>query len=187
MLASAIPRKTEHAKLVLQGRDFPGTRAQRLFLIMVDGRKPLRELAGPASHLGIDEAALQQLLDAGLIEWVPRTTQRSAPAADTAAPTAPPTPAQPSPARSPRTMAAAKMYVLDLATLMLQGQDREVRDAAREVTDAEQMKDWLNATAERIADRAGTERAAAFVARVIEVLPDDVAALFVEGVDAVAG
>src|SRR5262245_12053583 len=142
MHSSAIPRKTELAKVVLQGRDFPGTRAQRSFLIMVDGRKPLRELAEAAEQLGVDDAAVTALVDAGLIEWVRRPSERAAsagsngpqpsPTRATSGTAAQPRRAPVAPARAPRSMAATKMFVLDLATLMLQGQDGEVREAARE-------------------------------------------------------
>lgn len=190
MHASSIPRKTELARAVLQSREFPGTRAQRLFLIMVDGRKPLRELAEAAAQLNIDDASLQALVDAQLLEWVPRSTGRKS-ADESAAGASHEGVAAPVGAavatRAPRSMAAAKMFVLDLATLMLQGQDREVRDAAREMTDAPQMKAWLDATADRIARRAGNERADAFLRRVFEVLPDDVAALYVDASTVAAG
>jgi hypothetical protein len=54
-----VPCKTDLGRRALQGRDFPGTRAQRMFLIMADGRTPMSELSAAAAQLRVDEQALQ--------------------------------------------------------------------------------------------------------------------------------
>jgi hypothetical protein len=171
MHADAIPYKTELARNTLQQRDaLP--RGHRLFLIMVDGQKSLRQLAEAAKHLDIDDLVLRSLVESGLIQWqaMSRRTFNMPSAVD--APSPPSTP-RVAPARSPRSLAAAKIYAMDLAALMLPGQDGGIRDAARNVTDAGEMHAWLTEAAQQIAARAGDERAALFVAKVASVLPVD--------------
>jgi len=165
-----VPCKTDLGRQALQGRDFPGTRAQRMFLIMADGRTPMSALAPAVAQLGLDEAALQALAAAGLLAWrhlIPRSAPAQAPAPRAPAPVARAT----APAAPVRSLAAAKMYALDLAALMLQGQDQAVREAVREVGSAEQMQQWLEATARDISARAGSERAALFLQRVAALMP----------------
>lgn len=158
---AGVPRKTPLARELLKERAFPGTRAQRLFLIMVDGRQPMARLAPLAEGLGVDRQGVQALVEAGLLEWV------EGPCATAAAPAGPARVGRPA-----RSLAAAKMYAIDLAALMLMGQDREVRLAARDVADVAQMHAWLAGTAARIAAVAGGERAALFLDKVGAAMPD---------------
>ena len=66
MLADAIPCKTALARQSLLQRDaLP--RAHRLFLILIDGQKSLRQLSVASRQLGIDHATLEALTHAGLI------------------------------------------------------------------------------------------------------------------------
>ena len=99
----AVPCKTERARAVLQQRDaLP--RGRRLFLIMVDGRRPLRDLAEAARGLGIDDDALAAMVADGLLRW---QGTAAAPAAPLAAPAS--EPAAPRPVAS---LAAAKLYAM---------------------------------------------------------------------------
>jgi hypothetical protein len=68
MHLDVIPSKTDRAREVLLRRDaLP--RNQRLFLVMIDGRKSLRELAEAARELDIDNVALASMVNAGLVQW----------------------------------------------------------------------------------------------------------------------
>jgi len=165
-----VPCKTDLGRRALQGRDFPGTRAQRMFLIMADGRTPMSELSAAAAQLRMDEQALHALEAAGLLSWRHRIPARVADVVRT------PQPVVAAPAQSsaaPRSLAAAKMYALDLAALMLQGQDQAVREAARAVGTAAELQRWLADTARAIGGRAGSERAGLFIQRVTALLPAD--------------
>ena len=169
MHLGVIPCKTDRARDALLRRDsLP--RNQRMFLIMIDGRKSLRDLSEAADQLGIDSVALSSMVNAGLIRW------QEGPGA-----TAPvPAPAASAPSQPPRavakaapSLAAAKLYAMDLAALMLPGQDGELRAAARQVTDADGLRAWLADSARAIGTRAGADRASLFLERVGAMLPAD--------------
>ena len=154
----AVPCKTERARAALQQREtLP--RARRLFLIMVDGRRPLRDLAEAARGLGIDDDALAAMVEDDLLRW-----QGAAP---------PAAPVAPTPARPAASLAAAKLYALDLAALMLPGQERMLRESGREATDAAGLRRWLEEVASHITERAGGERASVFLGKVGAMLPAD--------------
>ena len=166
MHLDTIPRKTDLARNMLQGRDtLP--RAQRLFLIMIDGRKSLRELSEPAARLGIDNVALASLANAGLIHW---SRDEASPLRTRAelVPTAETTPAS---AERGIPLVAVKLYAMDLVALMLPGQDHDLRTEAREVGDADAMRAWLLRCADEIARRSDADRAELFRVRVASQLP----------------
>lgn len=167
MDSSLIPSKTPKARQVLQGRDFPGTWAQRALLIMADGRKTLGELAGVIGGLGLSSADLQALGEAGWITW----TGQPAPLAQARA-TLPTPAAAPGPAR---TLAAAKFFALDLIGRMLGQRDEPLRMAARDVADAGELLAWLADCVDTLRREAGDEPAEMFHLRVRAMLPEDVA------------
>ena len=108
-----VPNKTARAREVLLRRDaLPHN--QRLFLIMIDGQKSLRDLSQAASQLGIDSVALAALVNAGLVAW--HGGEGGAASGAGRAPAATPEGHAP---RSLPSLAAAKLYAIDLAALML--------------------------------------------------------------------
>lgn len=164
-----VLRKTAKGREALAVRGFTGTRAQRSFLILIDGRKPLKALAAAAQTLGIDAQQIQALLDAGWVEWASKPVVKagSAPALEHGG-------LAPNP-REQRSLAQAKLYALELATLMVRPQEQAVREAARAVFDETSMKAWLQDIAQRIAEHAGAERAAHFLDKVHAVWPQGLA------------
>lgn len=168
MDSSLIPTKTPKAWEVLQGRDFPGTRAQRALLIMADGRKTLGDLAGVMGSLGLSSADLRVLGEAGWITWAGQPAAVAGPAEVVLqAPAAAPGPA--------RTLAAAKFFALDLVGRMLGQRDEPLRAAARDVADAEDLLTWLAVCVDTLRREAGDEPAEMFHLRVRALLPEDVA------------
>ncbi len=165
-----IPSKTPKARQVLQGRDFPGTRAQRALLIMADGRKTLQDLSGAIRSLGLSPADLQALAAEGWVTWqgeiAPGTTMT--PAVDIEVPVASAVPAGPA-----RTLAAAKLFALDLIGRMLGTRDEALRRAAREVADAEALLAWLDQCMVQLRSEHGDEPAELFHLRVRAVLPPE--------------
>lgn len=159
---SAVLAKTVQARNALRDGSFPGSRSQRLFLIIVDGRKSLRELAAPLRSLGLDEAGLRQMLADG---WLASAVNACAPAAVAAAP---------APARAQLPLAAVKMYALDLVALMLPGRDAALRASVREVQGEADLRAWIECAAEAIAAHAGADRAAVFRERVGRQMPQAV-------------
>lgn len=98
------PAKTELARTALAARDPALGPADRRLLILCDGKRPLDELTallGPQTP-----EKLQQLAEAGFIEL-------PAPEAPKPVDPAPTTPARPR-----RSTAVAKIYMLDMLTLM---------------------------------------------------------------------
>ncbi len=170
----AIPRKTERAREALKERAaLPHN--QRLFLIMVDGRKSLRELAEPAERLGIDRRALAAMAHGGLLQL--RKPPAGPPSTistfgDESLPFAEAEPER-TPPRPMPSLAATKLYAIDLMALMLPGQDGALRDAARQLTDADGMRRWLGQASAQIAARASEERASLFMEKVGGMLPSD--------------
>ncbi len=165
-----VPRKTELARDMLQRRDtLP--RPQRLFLIMIDGHKSLRELSEAARQLGIDNAALAKLANAGLIQWSRDDGVRDRELSE--ATTAPEAAPQAAPAERGIPLVAVKLYAMDLVALLLPGQDHALRDAAREVGDADGLRTWIAHCADEIARRNHPDRAELFRVRVASQLPSD--------------
>ena len=165
-----VPHKTDLARDMLQRRDtLP--RSQRMFLIMIDGRKSLRDLSEAAQQLGIDNAALARLANAGLIHWSRDEIEAEGPR-PVATPIQEPAPAQ---AAAERTvpLVAVKLYAMDLVALLLPGQDHALRDAARDVSDAHSLGAWIERCAGEIAQRNHPDRAELFRERVASQLPSD--------------
>lgn len=162
LAASTVLAKTVRARSALRDGSFPGTRSQRLFLIIVDGRKPLRELAAPLRSLGLDEPGLRHMLAEG---WL-------APVAAAAPSASPASPGPAEPARAALPLGAVKLYALDLVALMLPGRDGALREASREVQDEAELRSWIERAAEAVAEHAGADRAAVFRERVGRQLPE---------------
>lgn len=162
-----IPSKTPKARQVLQGRDFPGTRAQRALLIMADGRKTLQDLSGAIRSLGLSLADLQALAADGWVTW--HGEAHGAAAVDIEVPVA-----QTEPPGPARTLAAAKFFALDLVARMLGTRDEVLRRAAREVADADALLAWLDQCMVQLRTEHGDEPAELFHLRVRVVLPPEV-------------
>ncbi len=70
-------------------------------------------------------------------------------------------------------LVAVKLYAMDLVALLLPGQDHALRDAARDVRDADSLRTWIERCADEIARRNHPERAELFRVRVASQLPPD--------------
>lgn len=165
---TTVLAKTVQARKALRDGGFTGSRPQRLFLIIVDGRKTLRELAAPLRSLGLDEAALRRMLAEG---WLAANPPPAAAAGAAGAPSAKSAP-RAEPVRATPSLGAVKMYALDLVALMLPGRDAALREAARQVQDEQRLRDWLERAAGMIAQQAGPERADVFRERVQAQMPE---------------
>ena len=152
------PRKTPLAREWLERRDAPLERAHRSLLITVDGRRTGRELVRLADALGLGPAGLEALEELGLIEW---PTVIVAPA---------PVPAPAPAGRAAPSLAAAKLYAMDLATLMLGGQDRHLRALAADVQTRDALEAWCELAARAIEAQAGAERAERFLEKTTGML-----------------
>ena len=148
------PRKTPLAREWLDARDHRLDRARRALLITVDGRRSGHELTALAQGLGLGQEAIADLHRQGLIVW---------PTVIVAPVPPPPPPPPPKPAAPQPSLAAAKMYAIDLATLMLGGRDQDLRALATEVQTREALVAWCEMAARAVETHAGPERAQRFL------------------------
>lgn len=152
-----VPQKTERARELLAQSRQALPAAQRMLLITIDGRKEFAALSVIARSMGLDDKAFEWMRDEGLITW-PGMLSASEQAEQTAA-------AQRQ--ERLRGLVRAKMYALDLATLMLAGKEGGLRERAREVDSESRFHAWVDECATTIGSVAGAERAELFRARVI--------------------
>ncbi|WP_420993693.1 hypothetical protein ACKI2N_015295 [Cupriavidus sp. 30B13] len=133
--------KTEAGREVLGQRAGTLDRRSRALLIMVDGRTSMADMVSRAGQLGLDASAVMQLIDGGLVKLAagPAGAAQGAPAAQPAAPAAPA--ATPSPAPAPaeagrkRSLAAARMYLMDVMARTFGTSDHPLRARLVEATD----------------------------------------------------
>ncbi len=151
-----VPQKTERARELLAQSRQALPAAQRMLLITVDGRKEFAALSVIARSMGLDDKAFEWMRDEGLITW-PGMLSAAEQAEHTAA-----TQRQ----ERLRGLVRAKMYALDLATLMLAGKEGGLRERAREVDSESRFHTWIDECANAISGVAGAERAELFRARV---------------------
>ncbi|MCW7539947.1 hypothetical protein OOT46_19095 [Aquabacterium sp. A7-Y] len=166
--------KTDAGRHALRERNFLGTHGQRALFILIDGRQPLRRLGAAIRSLGLGLSDVQALLDRAYVEVVgpARGLVREVAAApisvdiETDAPLAA--------ARSvTRSLAAAKFYALEQIGRMPGQGDAALRQAARDVRDRESLLRWLEDCKRHLQQVAGEERARLFLARSLELLPEE--------------
>lgn len=163
------PRKTPLAHDWLARRDTRLDRARRALLITVDGRRSRTELSLLAQGLGLDERVFGELQAEGLIDWPTVIPGKNA--ASAASAPAPAGPATVAPKAATLSLAGAKLYALDLVTLMLGGRDEALRSLAPEVQTREALVAWCGIAARAIEAHAGLERAQRFLEKTAAVLP----------------
>ena len=151
-----IPQKTERARDLLTQPRHVLPAALRMLLITIDGRKDFAALRVIARSTGLDDKAFAWMRDEGLISWPGMVS-----AAEQAAQIA-----QAQRQERLRGLVRAKMYALDLATLMLAGKEAGLRERAREVDSESRFHAWIDECAATIGGVAGPERAELFRARV---------------------
>ncbi|MDP4300046.1 hypothetical protein [Leptothrix discophora] len=165
MSASPVLFKTDLGRAVLRDRALPQAqglnRARRSLLIMVDGRRTLRELGPAIDALGLVREDLQWLVDRRLMRWGDATG--SPVLAGEAGPTRP---------AGNRSVAGAKLYALDLLGRLLAQEDAPLREAARAVTHDAHLMPWLRQCAVDIARRSTEDRAALFLVKVQSMVPE---------------
>jgi len=175
-------QKTEAARALIASGRRALSPAKRMILITANGRKTVLELRDIARGLGANSQVLIDLMDEGLLELVPG--QADGPMTPSpppvASPSTVPVPLPVTMAASPvahsasaattKRLASAKLYALDLLTLMLAGKDQGLRERARQVQCETSLMDWLDDCSEEIGSRTDTDRAALFRQRMETVL-----------------
>lgn len=103
--------KTETGRQELTGRNGTLDRRSRALLIMVDGQTDSRDLRARCEHLGLGPDTLRQLLQAGFIRLVAAPIHDSATWQLETQPSALP----PKQEGQKRSLAAARMYLMEMA------------------------------------------------------------------------
>ncbi|WP_104654512.1 hypothetical protein [Ralstonia insidiosa] len=129
---SARFEKTDAGRREIATRNGALSRSSRALLIMVDGQATGEDLAVRASQLGLQAQAVLELLQAGFIQIAadvagePTLVQVAEPQPE------PPKPAAPNRKRS---LAAARMYLMDIAARTFSSAEHPIRQRLVEATD----------------------------------------------------
>ena len=120
--------KTEAGRLEIAARSGTLNRASRALLIMVDGQATGEDLAARAHQIGLGEQAVLDLLRAGFIRR--QDGANNAPVAESEAAT----PKAATPNRK-RSLAAARMYLMDIAARTFTSAEHPIRQRLVAATD----------------------------------------------------
>jgi hypothetical protein len=127
-----VLEKTEAGREILGQRNGTLCRRSRALLIMVDGRTSMEEMVGRAGQLGLEADAITQLLEDGLIQVAAKSIDMALalPALETQANA--PVCAE---ADRKRSLAAARMYLMDVTARTFGTADHPIRARLVEATD----------------------------------------------------
>lgn len=168
-----------------KGQNEIATRAQRLplrprrLLILVDGQTDGRSLIGKAALLGDTPDVFEQLVVEGYIVPVDAldTASASVPASSASGATPSASAAGSSavlprgPVSARRSLALARLYLVEAMARMLGKEGDTLRDALRSATTRAALLEHLEVCLEIVAETSGPERAQDLKAKVLELMP----------------
>ncbi|GCB02828.1 hypothetical protein [Ralstonia sp. SET104] len=134
---SARFEKTDAGRQEIATRSGALSRSSRALLIMVDGQVTGEDLAMRAGQLGLQAQAVFELVQAGLIQRAadaagePTFVQVAEPQSEAPQPAA----AKPATANRKRSLAAARMYLMDIAARTFTSAEHPIRQRLVEATD----------------------------------------------------
>lgn len=120
--------KTEAGRSEIAARSGTLSRSNRALLIMVDGQTTGEELVARAHQIGLGEQAITELLRAGFIRRQEHAGNAPVPAPEGAAP-------KPATPNRKRSLAAARMYLMDIAARTFTSAEHPIRQRLVEATD----------------------------------------------------
>ncbi|WP_059413585.1 hypothetical protein [Cupriavidus basilensis] len=137
---AGLLEKTAAGREILGQRTGALDRRSRALLIMIDGRTSMADMVSRAGQLGLDASAVAQLIEGGLVQLAARAAGDRAEAAPPQprehAPAATPAPAPaPAEAARKRSLAAARMYLMDVMARTFGTADHPLRARLVEATD----------------------------------------------------
>ncbi|CAJ0771240.1 hypothetical protein [Ralstonia chuxiongensis] len=147
---SARFEKTDAGRREIATRNGALSRSSRALLIMVDGHATGEDLAVRAGQLGLETQAVFELMQAGLIQSAtdvagePVFVQVAEPQ-----PEAPKAGAPAAPARK-RSLAAARMYLMDIAARTFSSAEHPIRKRLVEATDRASVESAFDALLEAL-------------------------------------
>ncbi|WP_454722729.1 MULTISPECIES: hypothetical protein [Cupriavidus] len=133
---AGLLEKTAAGRALLGQRTGALDRRSRALLIMVDGRTSIADMVSRAGQLGLDAGAVAQLIEGGFVQVAARAAAAAParPREDLAAPAAVPVPV-PVEATTKRSLAAARMYLMDVMARTFGTPDHPLRGQLVEATD----------------------------------------------------
>lgn len=139
---SARFEKTDAGRREIATRNGALSRSSRALLIMVDGHATGEDLAVRAGQLGLEAQAVFELMQAGFIQSA--TDVAGEPVFVQVAEPQPETPKPGAPARK-RSLAAARMYLMDIAARTFSSAEHPVRQRLVEATDRASVESAFDA------------------------------------------
>ena len=124
--------KTDAGRREIATRNGALSRSSRALLIMVDGQATGEDLAVRASQLGLEAQAVLELLQAGFIQIAADVAGEPA-LVQVAEPQ--PEPLKPAAPNRKRSLAAARMYLMDIAARTFSSAEHPIRQRLVEATD----------------------------------------------------
>lgn len=159
-------QKTPAAALALAERAACSVRERQL-LIMCNGQRSTHDIL---MLLGAEtQPILLNLERKGLLTGVSPTAQASS---------ASPAPVKPTRAKNP-SIAASKIYVLDLLQLQQNDGANKIAQSLREATEHADILDWIVTALDVILERSGESYGERVSQRVFEVIPDSLLEAFI--------
>ncbi|CAG9187199.1 hypothetical protein [Cupriavidus pinatubonensis] len=159
--------KTETDRQELTGRNGTLDRRSRALLIMVDGLTDSRELRARGEQLGLDSNSLRRLLQGGLIrllvESVHETVTRQSEEKPSAIPSKLP--------GQRRSLAAARMYLIDVAERMLGRTAHPIKTRLIEAMDSASIEQVFQEFLDIMRGKATPAIVAHIEERFLDVLP----------------
>jgi len=139
---SARFEKTDAGRREIATRGGALSRSSRALLIMVDGQVTGEDLAVRAGQLGLEAQAVFELMHAGFIQRA--TDAAGEPVFVQADAPQPATPKPAGPARK-RSLAAARMYLMDIAARTFSSAEHPIRQRLVEATDRASVESAFDA------------------------------------------
>ncbi|WP_296229111.1 hypothetical protein [Ralstonia sp. UBA689] len=125
--------KTDAGRQEIATRGGTLSRSNRALLIMVDGQSTGEDLAARAGQIGLGAQAVLDLLQAGFIRGLPDAD--TTPVAELAAAPEPEEVPKPAVPNRKRSLAAARMYLMDIAARTFSSAEHPIRVQLVEATD----------------------------------------------------
>ncbi len=155
--------KTEAGRQEITGRNGTLDRRSRALLIMVDGQTDSGDLLALVERLGLDADTLRQLLQGGFIRLVAEPSDATAAQSSLGE--------GPKVAVQKRSLAAARMYLMDITERTLGTAGYPIKTRLPEATDLASIKQAFEEFLEVLREKATPSMVAHIEERFLDLLP----------------
>lgn len=160
--------KTQAGREVLGQRGGALCRRSRALLIMVDGRTSLAEMVGRAGQLGLEANAITRLLESGFIQVADNSSGMASAQPTVGAQADAPVHGK---AERKRSLAAARMYLMDVMARTFGNADHPIRARLVEASERAAVEAAFEEFREMLGDMASPSLVAHIEASFRELLP----------------